>query len=156
MRTSKSRFVVACLLIGSVSACDPTLQGFRDTSRLSLVHRVVILPFAVPEGAPRSLSESFVDEISSNLEGRQFTLVDRLNADAMVIGRVMTYQDQGTTPDVDTSLGVAVRIVDTRTGEVMLSTSANATAAATFCSQDMQCLRGKVMGAIGRFIVGRT
>jgi len=36
---------------------------------------------------------------------------------------------------------------------VVLSTSSNATAAGTFCSQEMSCLRGKVLAAMGRFIV---
>jgi hypothetical protein len=117
-----------------------------------------VLPFVTPEGAPRGLSSSFADEISSDLAGARFAVVDRgavgdaAVADAVLVGRVVTYHDQAVTPEVDTSLAVSIRIVELRTGEVVVSTSSNATAAATFCSQEMTCLRGKVMTAVGRFI----
>ena len=150
--------------------------------RFSTLRRVVLLPFATPEGAPRSFSESFADEMSSHLAGARFAVVDRatvvsaltyreirggdladpavaarvgeaMGADAVLIGRVVTYHDQAVSPDLDTSLALSVRLVDVRTGEVIVSTSSDATAAATFCSQEMTCLRGKVMAAIGHFIV---
>jgi hypothetical protein len=144
------------ILVGLGSACTPSLQGSRDPARLAAVRRVVVLPFATPEGAPRSLADGFADEISSELGGARFAVVDRgadASADAVLIGRVVAYHDQAVTHDLDTSLAVSVRIVDVRTNEVVLSTSSNATAAATFCAQEMTCLRGKVMTAIGRFIV---
>jgi len=155
--TTWTRLVV---LLGAVSACGPSIQGSRSPGRLAGVHRVLVLPFAIPEGAPSSLSSSFADEISSDLAGAPFAVVDRgavgdaADADAVLVGRVVTYHDQAVTPDLDTSLAVSVRVVDVRTGEVVVSTSSNATAAAIFCSQEMTCLRGKVMTAVGRFIVG--
>ena len=160
----------------------PSVQGSVSPQRFSTLRRIVLLPFATPEGAPRTFSESFADEMSSHLAGARFAVVDRttvvraptygeirggdladpavaarvgeaMGADAVLIGRVITYHDQAASPDLDTSLAISVRIVDVRTREVILSTSSDATAAATFCSQEMTCLRGKVMTAIGRFIV---
>jgi TolB-like protein len=127
--------------------------------RVARLHRVVVLPFAIPEGAPRSLSDGFADEITSDLAGAGFAVVDResvdeTGTDAVLVGRVVTYSDQSVSPEVDTSLAVSVQLIDVRTKEVLLSTSSNATAAGTFCSQEMTCLRGKVLAAIGRFIVG--
>jgi len=146
------------LLLGLVSACGPSLQGSTEPARLARVHRVVVLPFAIPEGAPRSLSDGFADELTSDLGRARFAVVareaaDETGADAVLIGRVTTYHDQAVSPDLDTSLAVSVRIIDVRTNEVVLSTSSNATAAGTLCSQEMTCLRGKVLAAIGRFIV---
>ena len=146
------------VLLGVVSACGPSLHGSVDPARLVRLHRVVVLPFAIPEGAPRTLSDGFADEITSDLAGAGFAVVDResvdeTGTDAVLIGRVLTYSDQAVSPELDTSLAVSVQIVDVRTREVVLSTSSNATAAATFCSQEMSCLRGKVLAAIGRFIV---
>ena len=63
-------------------------------------------------------------------------------------------RDQSVSPHVDTSLAVSVQLVDVRTREVLLSSSSDATAAGTFCSQEMSCLRGKVLAAMGRFIAG--
>jgi curli biogenesis system outer membrane secretion channel CsgG len=166
----------------AVSACTPSLQGSVSPPRLARVQRVVLLPFATPEGAPRTLSESFADEMSSHLAGARFAVLDRatviaapsyreirgsdladpavaarigeaMGVDAVLIGRVVTYRDQATSPDLDTSLDISVRIVDVRTREVIVSASSNATAAETFCSQEMTCLRGKIMAGLGRFIV---
>ena len=146
------------VLLGLVSACGPSLRGSADPTRVARLHRVVVLPFAIPEGAPRSLSDGFADEITSDLAGAGFAVVDReavdeTGTDAVLIGRVVTYRDQSVSPELDTSLAVSVQIVDVRTREVVLSTSSNATAAGTFCSQEMTCLRGKVLAAMGRFIV---
>ncbi len=163
-------------------ACTPSVHGSVSPQRFSALRRVVLLPFATPEGAPGTLSESFADEMSAHLAGARFAVLDRaavvsarsyrevrgsdladpavaarvgeaMGVDAVLIGRVVAYNDQAAYPDLDTSLAVSVRIVDVRTREVVLSTSADATAAETFCSQEMTCLRGKIMAGLGRFIV---
>jgi hypothetical protein len=153
-----TRLLRAALLLGLLSACGPSLQGATEPGRLARVQRLVVLPFALPDGAAPSLSDGLADELTSDLERARFTVVareaaDETGADAVLIGRVTTYNDQAVSPDLDTSLAISVRIVDIRTNEVVLSTSSHATAAGTFCSQEMSCLRGKVLAAIGHFIV---
>jgi len=174
--------ILAVLLLTAASACTPSVQGSVSPQRFATLRRIVLLPFAAPEGAPRGFSESFADEMSSHLAGARFAVLDRtrvvsaltsreilggdladpavaadvgeaMGADAVLVGRVVAYHDQALSPAVDTSLAISVRIVDVRTREVILSTSSEATAAASFCSQEMTCLRGKVMSAIGHFIV---
>jgi hypothetical protein len=162
-------------------ACVPTVQGSVNPAEFAALHRVVVLPFAIPDGAPETLSVGFADEVSSHLAGARFAIVDPasvvnamthqeirgtdladprvavrvgqlMGADAVLLGRVVTYRDQAVSPDLDTSLAVTIRIVDVRTREVVLSTSADATAAGSFCAQEMTCLRGKVMTAVGKFV----
>jgi curli biogenesis system outer membrane secretion channel CsgG len=179
---ARSVRATSALLLLAASGCTPSVQGSVSPVGFSTVQRIVLLPFATPEGSPRALSESFADEMSSHLAGARFAVVDRatvvntltdreirgsdladpavaarvgqaMGVDAVLIGRVATYHDQALSPDLDTSLAISVRIVDVHTREVILSTSSNATAAASFCSQEMSCLRGKVMSGIGQFIV---
>jgi hypothetical protein len=153
-----NRWTVSLLLLTFtlLSACTPSVRGSVNEPRMAMVRRVAVLPFTTPDGTPRALSESFADEISSDLAGAPFTVVDRPSAmgvDAVLLGRVITYRDQALSPGMDTSLAISVRLVDVHTREVLLSTSSEATAAATFCGDEMTCLRGKVMASLGRFIV---
>jgi len=155
--TSKqTRAAILVPLLMALSACTPSVQGSVNPPGFARLRRVVVLPFTTPEGAPRSLAESFAAEMSSQLAGARFAVVDGADAtgvDAVLVGRVVAYHDQATSPDLDTSLELSVRIVDVRTKEVILSTSGSATAAESFCSQEMTCLRGKLMKAVGLFVV---
>lgn len=169
------------LFLFTSTGCVPTIHGSVNPARFSTLQRIVLLPFAIPDATPESLSESFSDEMSSHLAGARFAVVDPatvmnaltqqrirgtdladprvavrvaelMGADAVLLGRVVTYHDQSTSPDLDTSLAVTIRIIDVHTREIVLSTSTDATAAGSFCAQEMTCLRGKVMTAVGRFV----
>src|ERR1700679_2807187 len=65
------------LLLAAACGCTPSVQGSVSPQRFSTLRRVVLLPFATPEGAPRTFSESFADEMSSHLAGARFAVVDR-------------------------------------------------------------------------------
>jgi curli biogenesis system outer membrane secretion channel CsgG len=172
------RFVLLLL----AASCIPSVHGAVNAARFSTLQRVVLLPFVVPAGAPDALADSFADEMSSHLAGARFQVIDRtavfnalthqeirgadladplvatrvgevMGAEAVLLGRVVAYHDKALAPDLDTSLAISLRIVDVRTREVILSTSTDATAAGSFCGQEMSCLRGKVMSALGSFIV---
>jgi curli biogenesis system outer membrane secretion channel CsgG len=182
MRRSAASILLLSILTTSVCACTPSVQGSVNPARFSTLTRVVLLPFATPYGAPDALSESFADEMSAHLGGARFQVVDRtavvnalthqeirgadladpavatrvgelMQADAVLIGRVVSYHDHALSPELDSSLAVSVRIVDVRTREVVVATSCDDNAPRTFCDEEMSCLRGKVMRAVGDFIV---
>jgi hypothetical protein len=177
------RHVLACaVLIVTLPGCPPAVQGAVNPARFSVLQRVALLPFALPEGAPPALSEAFADELSAHLSGARFQIVDPvavrnawtnqeirgtdladpliaarvgeiMGADAVLVGRVLTYEDHAVNRKVDTTLSLSVKIVDVRTREIVLTTSGEQNAGLAFCAQDMGCLRDKVLAAVGRFIV---
>jgi hypothetical protein len=54
------------------------------------------------------------------------------------------------------SRAVAVRLVDVRTHEDILSASAEASAAASLCAQDMPCLRAKITEQLARWMIAQA
>jgi hypothetical protein len=169
-------------LLVSLLGCAPSVQGAVNPARYSALQRVALLPFDLPDGAPPGLSQAFADEMSAHLGGARFQIVDPvavrnawtnqdiqgtdladprvaarvgeiMGADAVLIGRVLTYEDHATNRRLDTTLAVSIKIVDVRTREIILSTTGESNAGLAFCAQDMGCLRDKVLTAVGRFII---
>jgi hypothetical protein len=173
------RSTPVALAVLALSGCAPAVQGTLNPPRFATIRRAVVLPFAVPDGAPPTLAGSLADELSAHLDGARYSVVEPavaiqelregpafdvgdpaaalrlgelLGVDAVIVGRVSAYHDRALSPKVATSLAISVRVVDLHTREVVLSTSSDATAALSFCDEEMTCLCGKMMAAVGRFV----
>jgi hypothetical protein len=136
--------IVLLSLLGT--ACPPRVDGASRPAELAHVERIAVLRFAVPPDAPPALSRSMADDLAAQLAG-SFRVVEGDapgDVDAVLLGRVLAYRDRASTPDADTALAVSVRLVDVRTREDVLAASSEASAAASFCAQDMVCLRAKI------------
>jgi hypothetical protein len=145
--------VVASLVI---TGCPPHVDGAARPAELARVRRIAVSPFVVPPGTPAALSGGMADELAARLAGT-FRIVEggasRDDVDAVLLGSVLEYRDRTRTPDADTALAVAVRLVDVRTREDILSASTEASAAASLCAQDMPCLRAKITEQIARWMI---
>lgn len=159
-RASLLSLAVTALSIGGI-ACQPTVNGVSRPAELAHVRRIAVVPFTVPQGAPPALSRSMADDFAARLAGSFRVTAEpgspdaggRGDVDGLLLGTVVEYRDRASTPDADTALGVTVRLVDAQTRDVVLSASSEASAAASFCADDMACLRDKVTGRLASWMV---
>jgi hypothetical protein len=145
--TGHTTFAFVALVL--LPACVSSVQGSVNPAEFAALHRVVVLPFAVPDGAPETLSVGFADEVSSHLSGARFAVVDP----ASVVNAMTDQEIRGTDladPRVAVRVGQLMGADAVLLGRVV--SRSDATAAASFCAQEMTCLRGKVMTAVGKFV----
>jgi len=158
-RAVRVRVLAVAVLSLFATGCPPSVDGSSRPADLASVRRIAVRPFQLPREAPASLARGMADDLSARLSGT-FRIVEGGEAasdvDAVLLGTVVEYRDQATTPDVETALAVTVRLIDLRSREDVLSASTEASAAASLCAEDMACLRAKVTAELARWLAERA